>query len=56
MTNLDVAITRGDVAKLIEAASKYLEAKAVLNPTDAQEIVYMDDAYRLQAKRADRMK
>jgi len=54
-TNLDQPITRGDVAKMLEAAVCFLEAKQALKPSAQQELVLTSSGYTLQARRADRM-
>jgi len=56
MTNLNRAITRGDIAKLIEAASVYLAAKQAANLDATQELVYENGSFVVKTKRTDRMK
>lgn len=53
--NLDRPITRGDVAKMLEAAVRFLEAKQALQPSAQQELVFRQTGYAVQARRSNRM-
>ena len=50
--NLDKPITRGDVAKLLEAASVYIQAEVALKASDGPELMFDGESnqYQLEAK------